>query len=174
MKRIWVVALGSAGELLAALLATLSGGAAAAGQAATSRVIVVLRNQERGLPATPRGAPGLWDMAPDVVGPFGGTGATQEPVNTSLAATTPAFDPAISSPPGDLWATSLNPSASFGTVIVDPGKSATIPVTITLSGPAGTVVSGTLYLDDASLVDFGNLIPNGNQVAAFPYTYTIG
>jgi len=35
-------------------------------------------------------------------------------------------------------------------------------------------VSGTLYVDDASLVDFGALAPNANQVAALPYTYKIG
>jgi hypothetical protein len=59
-------------------------------------------------------------------------------------------------------------------VIVNPGKSATIPVTITPGGTAGQIVSGTLYVDDASLVDFGSLIPNGSQLAALPYTYTTG
>ena len=49
-------------------------------------------------------------------------------------------------------------------------------VTITPSGPAGTVVSGNLYVDD-----FDSNVPppvtsqtSGDELAAIPYTYTIG
>jgi hypothetical protein len=117
---------------------------------------------------------GEWSIAPTTVGPFGTTGATPEAVDTAMGATTPAFDPAVNSPLGDMWQLSLDPSLPFGALIVPPGQSGTIPVTITPSGPPGTVVSGTLYVDDVSLVllDFFP-VPNGNQVAAFPYTYTI-
>jgi len=117
---------------------------------------------------------GPWYIAPTTVGPFGSTGATPEAVATAMLATTPAFDPAISSPTGDLWQTAINPAATLGTVIVNPGQTATIPVTITPSGPHGSIVSGTLYVDDASLVDFGSLVPDGSQLAALPYTYRIG
>jgi hypothetical protein len=58
-------------------------------------------------------------------------------------------------------------------VIVKPGHTGTIPVTITPSGTKGTVVSGTLFVDDESLVDFGSLVADGNQVAALPYSYRI-
>ena len=54
-------------------------------------------------------------------------------------------------------------------------------MTITPQGKAGTTVSGTLYLDDSSLVSgavTSNLLPGnfpqGSDVAAFPYSYTIG
>ena len=107
------------------------------------------------------------------MGPFGATGAAPEPVSTAMVATTLAFDPNVTSPTGDMWQTTVNPGP-FGAVIVPPGQSATIPVTITPSGPSGSVVSGTLYVDDASLVIFGSLIPDGNEVAAFPYSYKIG
>jgi hypothetical protein len=117
---------------------------------------------------------GPWYLAPTTVGPFGATGATPENVNTALFATTLAFDPAISSPLGDLWQSAINPSVSFGAVIVNPGHTATIPVTITPSGTTGSVVSGTLFVDDESLVDFGSLVPDAKQLAAFPYTYKIG
>jgi len=117
---------------------------------------------------------GPWYIAPTTVGPFGATGATPEPVDTALLATTLAFDPAVSSPLGDLWQSALDPTASFGAVIVDPGHTGTVPVTITPAGPKGSVVSGTLFVDDESLVDFGSLVADGNQLAALPYTYKIG
>ncbi|HXW79582.1 MAG TPA: hypothetical protein VEJ84_08785, partial [Acidimicrobiales bacterium] len=80
-----------------------------------------------------------------------------------------------STPLGDMWQLSVDPSLSFGALIVPPGQSGTIPVAITPSGPAGTVVTGTLYVDDMSLVVFDEFpVPNGNQIAAFPYSYTIG
>jgi hypothetical protein len=118
--------------------------------------------------------PGPWYMAPTTVGPFGATGATPENVDTAMLATTLAFDPAISSPLGDLWQSAINPSASFGAVIVNPGQTATINVTITPTAAKGSVVAGTLFVDDESLVDFGSLVPDANQLAAFPYSYKVG
>ncbi len=66
-------------------------------------------------------------------------------------------------------------------MVVDPGQTVTIPVTVTPSGTAGTTVSGTLYLDDASLVDgavtenaLPGVFPEGSELAAFPYQYTVG
>ena len=74
-----------------------------------------------------------------------------------------------------MWEVALDPALPFGAIIVPPGQSGTIPVTITPSGPAGTVVTGTLYVDDMSLVDFEQFpVPNGNEVVALPYAYTIG
>ena len=118
-------------------------------------------------------APGAWGIAPDVVGPFGATPATPEPVHTSMTATTAAFDPGLSSPTGDIWQESINPAATYNTYVVNPGQTATIPVTITPTGGRGTIVSGTLYVDDANLIDFNTLVPNANQVAALPYSYTV-
>jgi hypothetical protein len=118
--------------------------------------------------------PGPWYLAPTTVGPFGATGATPENVDTALLATTLAFDPAISSPLGDLWQSAINPNAAFGAVIVNPGQTTTINVTITPAGAKGSVVSGTLFVDDESLVDFDSLVPDANQLAAFPYSYKIG
>jgi hypothetical protein len=116
---------------------------------------------------------GLWGLAPTVFGAFGPLGVDREPVETKLVATTKPFDTAVSTDLGDLWQSALDPNASFGTTIVDPGETATIPVTITPDAAPGTVVSGTLFVDDASLVVFGSLAPNANHVAALPYTYTV-
>lgn len=117
---------------------------------------------------------GEWAIAPQEVGPFGFLPATTEDVSTSMLADAAAFDPAVTSSTGDLWATSINPSATYTPVSVNPGDTTTIDVTITPTGAPGSVVSGTLYVDDADLVQFGETAPNGNQVAALPYRYTVG
>jgi hypothetical protein len=117
---------------------------------------------------------GLWDIAPVEVGPFGANPGPSETATTSASVTTAAFDTDVSSPTGDLWQTSANPAAPFNPVVVDPGQSATIPVTIKPSAPAGSTVTGTLYVDDASflLYEFFNGL-NGNDVTSVPYTYTV-
>ena len=123
-----------------------------------------------------RVAQGVWDIAPDVTGAYGATGASKEPVHTAMSATTAPFDMTASSPTGDLWQASTNPAAlqSLSPVIVGPGRTGTIPVTFTPKGASGTKVNGTLFVDDESSVLFGDLYsPNGDEVAALPYSYTI-
>jgi hypothetical protein len=117
---------------------------------------------------------GLWDIAPSEVGPFGANPGPKETATTSMSVTTAAFDNDLSSPTGDLWQTSTDPNAPFNPVVVEPGQSATIPVTITPSAPSGSTVSGTLYVDDSYflLYEFFNGL-NGNDVSAVPYTYTV-
>ncbi len=117
--------------------------------------------------------PGVWAILPSVVGPFGPTAATTEPTTTAMLATTEGFDPAVTSFTGDLWQASLGGPISVTPVVVPPGRSATIPVTIAPTGRAGTAVSGVLYLDDDSLIQFGAEAPNANTVAAIPYSYVI-
>jgi hypothetical protein len=119
---------------------------------------------------------GEWGLVPDVVGPFGVTGAPSETVDTTLTATTEAFDPAVTSPDtGDLWQVALGGPFTVTPVVVLPGHSATIPVVIAPSGAPGTTVSGVLYLDDNSLNLFGLVpVPNANTIAAIPYSYRIG
>ncbi len=127
--------------------------------------------------ATVTGTPvsaGEWDLAPDVVGPFGPTGATPETVDTTLTATTEGFDPAVSSDTGDLWQAAIGAPITVSPVIVQPGKSAVIPVIFAPTGTKGTKVSGVLYLDDDSLFSlYGTLSPNADTVAAVPYSYVI-
>jgi hypothetical protein len=98
-----------------------------------------------------------------------------------MTATTNAFDPAVSAPTGDVWLESVDPTTTVAPIVVDPGQSITIPVTIVPSGTAGTTVSGTLYLDDASLINgavtenaLNGEFPQGSDVASFAYEYTIG
>jgi hypothetical protein len=118
---------------------------------------------------------GLWDLAPVESGAFGATGGPSETATTSLSATTAGFDTDVTSPTGDLWQSAADPSAPFDPVVVNPGQTVTIPVTITPSAASGSTVSGTLYVDDAYffLYELFNGL-NGNDVAAVPYTYTVG
>jgi hypothetical protein len=54
-------------------------------------------------------------------------------------------------------------------------------VTITPAGKSGSTVTGTLYIADSSFVsadlsfdEVAGYSPEGSDVAAFPYSYTIG
>jgi hypothetical protein len=124
---------------------------------------------------------GLWGITPFQDGPDGSNGVTPVTAQTALSATTEAFDPAVTSATGDFWLQAVNASALVSPYVVAPGQTVKIPVTITPSGSSGTTVTGTLYLDDltsvAGAATFNEVAPNVNQasdVAALPYTYTIG
>jgi hypothetical protein len=126
-------------------------------------------------------ADGTWTITPFQDGPDGAHGVAPAVTQTAMTATTAAFDPAVTAPTGDLWLESVDANATVHPVIVDPGQTVTIPVTITPGAAAGTTVSGTLYLDDASLVDgavtenaLTGVFPQASDVAAFNYEYTVG
>ena len=124
---------------------------------------------------------GEWGITPFQEGPDGATGVTPVTATTAMSATTAAFDPTVSSPTGDFWRQAVDASATVAPIVVDPGRSATIPVTITPSGSSGAVVSGMLYVDDLSsasgLATDQELstvnITDASDLAAIPYEYTI-
>jgi hypothetical protein len=80
----------------------------------------------------------------------------------------------VTSSTGDLELAATNPASTFSPVVINPGQTATVNVTITPSGSSGTQVTGTLYVDDF----LTNVPPYGqqgaNELAAIPYAYTIG
>jgi hypothetical protein len=122
-------------------------------------------------------SPGVWDVLPEDVGAFDGTPGPAEPVTTAMQATANSFDSTVTSHAGDLWQASTDPTVlnTFSPVQVGTGGTATIPVTITPTGTHGTVVSGTLYIDDANVLLFQQFTTlNGDEVVAIPYSYTIG
>jgi hypothetical protein len=117
---------------------------------------------------------GAWFAAPSECGPYLSPAPTGT-ANVSMTARTKAFDPAVTSETSDLWLTATNPAATFSPVVINPGQTVTINVTITPSGVSGTQVEGTLYLDD-----FVSSVPppaygqvSGDELAAFRYAYTI-
>jgi hypothetical protein len=118
--------------------------------------------------------PGLWYAVPSELGPYPPGGAPAATASLSMTAVAQAFDPAVSSPPGDFWEVGVRPlaaSASYRLFTVNPGQTRTIGVTIKPSGPAGTVVRGTLYVDD--FTDSTQFL-SGSQLMALPYSYRIG
>lgn len=124
---------------------------------------------------------GDWSVTPSMIALTGKNPAKLVNANASMTATTAGFDRTVTTPTGDLWLGSTNVNAGFTPYVVNPGGSVTIPVTITPKGTPGTVVSGTLYLSDSSFIpgfgfigEVGGAAAEGSDVAAFPYTYTIG
>lgn len=120
---------------------------------------------------------GLWETSAYLIGPY------HEPITPGSASldavvTTRAFDTSVFSPAtGDpwQWAVGLDFDAPIGAVVALPGQTVTIPVQITPNAPRGTVVTGTLDIDDESPVDLlGQFEPTANTVATVPYSYTVG
>ena len=66
-----------------------------------------------------------------------------------------------------------NPATTFSPIVIGPGQTATVDVTITPSGTSGTIVSGDLYVDDylTNVPPYGQL--GADELAAIPYRYTI-
>jgi len=123
---------------------------------------------------------GLWEPAPTECGPFKSLAKAGKATDV-LTVTTLPFDKTVTSPTGDLEELATNAAAStppdqggtFAPVELAPGGSTTINVTVTPAGPAGTVVTGTLYIDafESGVPPYGQ--GAGDEVAAIPYQYTI-
>jgi len=120
----------------------------------------------------PEVSPGLWLLNPDEVGPYPAGGAPTDTASASLSAVTQAFDPAVTTNTDDFWQVGF---AFSNFLYLQPGQSGTISVAISPTGSPGTVVSGDLYVDDFTLADFfAAPLPDGDELAAIPYSYKIG
>jgi hypothetical protein len=129
-------------------------------------------------------ASGVWSANPGELGRGGANGSPAGTVSLSAVALTKGFDSSVSSTASDLWANSVALSNSLHLVTVQPGQSVTIPVTITPSGPKGSTVRGTLYVDDlvvgssavlnTAFADPADTEPNGDELTGLPYSYRVG
>ena len=117
---------------------------------------------------------GVWYAFPSECGPYP-SGAPAATVSSTMTVTSRQFDTAVSSPTGDLMLTAINPATTVTPVVINPGDSATIPVTITPSGASGTVVRGTLYADVFATVTPTAVFAQfaADELAGLPYAYTI-
>jgi hypothetical protein len=117
---------------------------------------------------------GTWLLNPEEIGPYPATGAPTITASATLSALTQAFNTSMTSSTGDLWSQINGLSKGFTPVYVAPGASATITVDVAATGAAGSVVSGTLYVDDYLLGSaFFDGPVDSDELAAFPYSYTI-
>jgi hypothetical protein len=144
----------------------------------------------------PQVSPGIWESDIGQSGPFDGP-APAGTVTASASAIGKLFDSALTSSTGDFWLAGVDPSASpaltaavrhaaraiqsangaspattaavqDGPLTLNPGQSGTISVTITPSGPVGSVVKGTLYIDS-----FDGNVDSSDELIDLPYQYKI-
>jgi len=119
--------------------------------------------------------PGFWSAVP---APAAGDGfrtadASHENVTLKATVTTAPFDLNFTSATDDLWYGSVHLATlqTFTPVILKPGATASIRITLTGIGP----VSGTLYVDSALIIQYpAGFFPQfgGSELAAIPYSYT--
>jgi hypothetical protein len=115
---------------------------------------------------------GVWAAGPTECGPYA-TPAPKGTVTNQMTAQTKPFDTTVSSDTGDMWLQSVDPTATVSPVVIGPGQTGVINVTFTPAGASGTVVNGTLYVDDLT-----DGVPpyyqfTGDELAAIRYSYTI-
>ncbi len=115
---------------------------------------------------------GIWFATPSECGPYPGP-APAGTVSSAMTVQAKQFDTAVTSDTGDIMLAAINPAATVSPIIINPGQTAVINVTITPSGASGTKVSGTLYVDDLmdNIPPYGQFA--GNELAGLPYSYTI-
>ncbi len=117
--------------------------------------------------ADPEIAPGQFWAASEPTGPF--SGPVSGSANITMVAFTNPFDSAISASTGDIWAQTVNASAPYTPMTLDPGQSGTITLTITPNAPKGTVVRGFIAVDT-----YNQATSSGDELMNIPYTYTVG
>jgi hypothetical protein len=123
-------------------------------------------------PAGGRVTAGFWFAQPSECGPY--TTPPSGTANVTMTVSTKAIDSSVTTPVVDFWAGVMDGTFAFDAIPVAPGASVTVNVTITPSAPKGTVVKGTLYVDDllAAIPPYSQF--SGNEVDALRYAYTVG
>ena len=118
----------------------------------------------------PEVAPGFFFGLPEATGPFGAGGvASGATVNLAAIANTNPFDSAVSASSGDVWAQSVNASAPYSPLTLNPGQTGTITLTFTPNAAKGTVVHGFIAIDTFNLAT-----NSGDELINIPYTYKVG
>jgi hypothetical protein len=116
----------------------------------------------------PEVAPGFFFGLPEAQGPFPDTGVGTASVNLAAVANTNPFDSAVTSDTGDVWAGTVDPTASYTPITLAPGAGGTINVTITPDAPKNTKVRGFIAVDTFNLAT-----DSGDEVALIPYSYQV-
>jgi hypothetical protein len=110
-----------------------------------------------------------WLAIPSQVGPYGPAGAGTAPQTTSGYVLMQPFDSAVSADSGDAWSDQVLGTNTFNPLVLAPGASGTINVTITPDiSQVGQVVTGFIYVDT---YDYN--VATGDEVVRIPYSYTV-
>jgi Subtilase family len=113
-----------------------------------------------------------WQAFPSLIGPFPAAGAPTTAVTTTATALLQAFDPAVTSSAGDAWADLVNGTSTFQPLVLAPGASGQITVTLKpAASSVGRQVSGTLYVDSYNRAT--DPITMGDEIVALPYSYSV-
>jgi hypothetical protein len=118
--------------------------------------------------------PGLWTAVPSQLGPYQAGGAPAATASMTMSATTRTFDTAVTATAGDFWQFAVKPlaaKAKYSLFVIAPGQTRTIVVTIDPVAARGTVVRGTLFVDD--FVESLQFLA-GSSLVALPYAYKVG
>jgi Subtilase family/Peptidase inhibitor I9 len=112
---------------------------------------------------------GAWITIPSLIGPYGPAGAPTTPVVTAAFALMQPFDAAMSPSTGDPWADLVLGGTTYSPLILAPGETGNMTVTITPDPSAvGSTVDGYLYVDT-----YNSNTGTGDEVLRLPYSYTI-
>ena len=109
-----------------------------------------------------------WSCAPAEQGPFSGT-APATTFSCGADAVTSRFAPDVSTSAGNVWQDLLTGSSTFNPLVLDPGQSGTISVSISPTDANKSKVRGSLTLET---FNFNTL--SSDEVASFPYAYRVG
>jgi hypothetical protein len=107
-----------------------------------------------------------YSCTPTEIGPALATATTY---SCGGVADTLTFDPAVTTSAGNVWSDLEGLTASYAPLVLQPGQSGDITVTITPNGLKGQVVSGFLAVETFNF----NTI-SSDQLVKIPYRYTIG
>ncbi len=125
---------------------------------------------------TPAGGmlqPGLWMASPAEMGPYPHGAPFGGSVTMAMRVTALAFDSALTPSTGDLWRAAVQFFAPFQPLHIGPGKTRVLKVVLRPNGTPGTVVRGTLYVDDYVSAVPPDDQPEGDELVAIPYAYKI-
>jgi Subtilase family/Peptidase inhibitor I9 len=112
---------------------------------------------------------GVWILSPSLIGPYGPGGAPTTPVAIGALVLMQAFDSAVSADSGDQWADLTLGTSTFNPLILAPGATGIIKLTITPdSTQVGNTITGSVYIDT-----FDPFVKTGDEVVKLPYTYTV-
>jgi hypothetical protein len=112
---------------------------------------------------------GEWLLEPTLVGPFEPAGAPTTPVKTSVVVQLKGVDATVTADSGDWWQDVTFGTKTFNPLVLGPGATGTINLTIRpTASQIGQVVRGVIYVDT-----FNGTVQTGDEVVAVPYAYKV-